>query len=167
LTVHTQYPKDQKEFSMQRAYSLVGISTAAFLAVAAGCILWTGRASGQSAQPGTTPPPPNARAGNSVVLDANGMTLQRRRFDPGQRTYWHSHENGFLIFVEKGRARVQKKGEPMKELKEGDTDYTPPNVMHWHGAAPDQEFVQAGVAFGGKIQFADPVTDAEYEGKTK
>ncbi len=55
----------------------------------------------------------------------------------------------------------------MKELKKGDTDYTTSNVMHWHGAAPDQEFVKVGVLFGGKIQFGDPVTDAEHEGKAK
>jgi quercetin dioxygenase-like cupin family protein len=150
-----------------RAFSTLGVTAALFLTVAAGCVLWSGRASGQSPLPGPTPAQPNPRAGNSVLLDANGLTVQRRRFEPGQRTYWHSHEKGFLILVEKGGARVQRKGEPMKELKEGETDYTPPNVMHWHGASPDQEFVQVGVLFGGGIQFADPVTDAEYAGKTK
>jgi quercetin dioxygenase-like cupin family protein len=98
-------------------------------------------------------------------MEANGLLVQRRRFDAGNRTYWHSHERGFLIMVEEGRARVQKRGEPMKELKVGDTDYTPPNVEHWHGAAPKEGFVQVGVSFGGGIKFLDPVTDAEYQGK--
>jgi quercetin dioxygenase-like cupin family protein len=64
--------------------------------------------------------------------------------------------------VESGRARVQKRGEPMKELGPGDVDYTPPNVFHWHGGA---DFVQIGVSFGGGINFTEPVTDAEYNGR--
>jgi len=124
----------------------------------------------QAPQPGAQPQPgaapaPNARAGNSALMDANGLLVQRRRFDAGNRTYWHTHEKGFLIMVEEGRARVQKKGEPMKELRAGDTDYTPPNVLHWHGATPNEGFVQVGVSFGGGIMFVDPVTDAEYAGK--
>jgi quercetin dioxygenase-like cupin family protein len=110
-------------------------------------------------------PAPNSRAGNSAVMDANGLLVQRRRFDAGNRTFWHSHDRGFLILVEEGRARVQKKGEPMKELRAGETDYTPPNVVHWHGASANEGFVQVGVSFGGEIKFLDPVTDAEYQGK--
>ena len=119
----------------------------------------------QPAPPQQGAPAPNARAGNSVVMDANGLLVQRRRFEAGNRTYWHKHERGFLILVEEGRARVQKKGEPMKELGPGETDYTPPNVLHWHGAAPKESFMQVGVSFGGGIEFLDPVTEAEYQGK--
>ena len=127
---------------------------------------------GQAQQPAAAPPQgaapaPSARAGNSVVMDANGMIVQRRRFEAGNRTFWHSHDTGFLILVEEGRARVQKKGEPVKELGPGETDYTPPNVVHWHGAAAKEHFVQVGVSFGGAIQFLDPVADAEYQGKAK
>src|SRR5262245_27331321 len=107
-------------------------------------------------RPGAAPAP-NARAGNSVLMEANGPLVQRRRFEAGNRTYWHTHEKGFLILVEEGRARVQKKSEAMKELRAGDTDYTPPNVVHWHGAAPGEGFVQIGVSFGGNIMFLDPV----------
>jgi quercetin dioxygenase-like cupin family protein len=53
----------------------------------------------------------------------------------------------------------------MRELGPGDVDYTPPNVLHWHGAAPNDDFVQVGLLFGGGITFADPVTDAEYNGR--
>src|SRR6478672_1904890 len=57
-----------------------------------------------------------ARVGNSVTMDLEGSNLNRRKFAPGNRTYWHSHEGGFIMFVEKGRGRVQRRGEPMKEL---------------------------------------------------
>ena len=60
---------------------------------------------------------------------------------------------------------MQKQGEPMKELAAGEVDYTAPNVLHWHGAAPKEELVQVGVSFGGGITFTEPVTDAQYGGK--
>jgi quercetin dioxygenase-like cupin family protein len=98
-------------------------------------------------------------------MDAEGLLVQRRRFEAGNRTYWHSHEQRLLILVERGRARVQRQGGPMLELGPGEVDYTPPNVLHWHGAAPTEEFIQVGVSFGGGISFTDPVTDAQYHGR--
>jgi len=107
-----------------------------------------------------------ARVGNSTTMELEGSNLNRRRFQPGNRTYWHAHEGGFIMFVEKGRGRVQHRGQPMKELNAGEMDYTPPGVEHWHGAAPNDEMVQLAVVVGGGgIQFKDPVTDAEYQGK--
>ena len=118
--------------------------------------------------PPATPPPtaaPNARAGFSVLMDSADLVSQRRRFEAGTRSYWHTHDKGFLILVESGVARVQKKGEPMKELRAGAVDYTPPNVLHWHGAGPNEPLIQLGMSFGGAINFTEPVTDAQYNGK--
>src|SRR4051794_19336166 len=109
-----------------------------------------------------------ARVGNSTPMELEGSNLGRRKFAPGNRTYWHSHEGGFVMFVEKGRGRVQRRGQPMKELGPGEVDYTPPGVEHWHGAGPSDEMIQLAVVVGGGgIQFKDPVTDAEYDGKGK
>ena len=74
--------------------------------------------------------------GISTVLDAKDLSAARRRFEPGARSAWHSHDNGQLLFVEKGRGRTQKRGMAMRELGPGDSDYTGPNVIHWHGAVP-------------------------------
>jgi quercetin dioxygenase-like cupin family protein len=108
-----------------------------------------------------------ARVGNSKTMEAEGLLGQRRLFEAGSRTYWHSHDNGFITFVEKGRGRVQHRGEAMKELKPGEMDYTPPGVEHWHGATENESFTQIGVTFGGGIQWKEPVTDAQYQGKAK
>jgi len=97
-------------------------------------------------------------------MDSADLLSQRRRFDAGNRSYWHTHEKGFLILVESGVARVQKKGERMKELRAGDVDYTPPNVLHWHGAGPNEPLIQLGMSFGGAINFTEPVTDVQYNG---
>jgi 4-carboxymuconolactone decarboxylase len=99
------------------------------------------------------------------VLDAKDLGIGRRSFEPGARTAWHSHDKGQLLFVEQGRARVQRKGQPVKELAAGDSDYTAPNVQHWHGATPDQRLVQLNISFGGETKWMQKVTDEEYAGK--
>jgi quercetin dioxygenase-like cupin family protein len=109
-----------------------------------------------------------ARVGNSTTMELEGTNVNRRKFEPGNRTYWHAHEGGFIMFVEKGKGRVQHRGQPMKELSAGELDYTPPGVEHWHGAGPNDEMIQLAVVVGGGgINFKDPVTDAEYQGKPK
>lgn len=126
-------------------------------------------------QPATTPPTLTpaeqaeriARTGGSVPVESD-INAALRRFEPGNKTYWHSHDGGFILFVQEGRARVQRRGEPMKELKAGEIDYAPPGVEHWHGAAPNEPLVQLGVVpFGGGIKFLEPVTDAQYNGQSR
>jgi quercetin dioxygenase-like cupin family protein len=126
---------------------------------------------GQPAAPPTLTPAEQAeriaRTGGSVPVESN-INAGLRRFEPGNKTYWHSHEGGFILFVQEGRARVQRRGEPMKELGPGEIDYAPPGVEHWHGAAPNEPLVQLGVVpFGGGIKFLEPVTDAQYSGQAR
>jgi len=103
--------------------------------------------------------------GKSDVMESKDLSLSRRRFDPGARSAWHSHDKGQLIYVEEGRARTQKKGQPIRELGLGDSDYTGPNVVHWHGATPGDRLVQVAISFGGEIKWLQKTTDAEYNGK--
>jgi quercetin dioxygenase-like cupin family protein len=103
--------------------------------------------------------------GASRSLDTEGLRISHRWFEPGARTAWHRHVDGQLLFVEKGRARLQKRGGPMRELAAGESDYTPPNVDHWHGAVPDQEFFQVAVGFGEETQWLEKVSDAQYAGR--
>lgn len=98
-------------------------------------------------------------------MDAKDLTIARRRFEAGARTYWHSHGRGQLLMVEQGRMRTQKRGQPMKELGVGASDYTAPNVVHWHGAGPDQPLVQINAGFGGMTKWFEEVTGDEYAGK--
>ena len=107
-----------------------------------------------------------ARVGGSVSVDSDFIG-GLRSFEPGNRTYWHSHEGGFILFVQEGRARTQRRGEPMLELGPGEIDYTPPGVEHWHGSAPDEPLMQLGVVpLGGGIEFLEAVTDAQYNGES-
>jgi quercetin dioxygenase-like cupin family protein len=119
-------------------------------------------------QPQQTPPAAPAATtftGNVTRPESKDLTIGRVQFEAAARTYWHSHPNGQLILVEKGRGRAQKQGEAMKELATGDALYTAPNVLHWHGAAPGQSMTQVTVGFGGMTQWKQEVTEAEYSGK--
>ena len=135
---------------MKRAAALCGLVLAFVSAM-----YWTGRA--QQDDPRFT--------GKSDTMDAKDLGIGRRSFEPGARSAWHSHDKGQLIFVEQGRARTQKKGQPMKELGVGESDYTAPNVVHWHGATPRDRLVQVAVSFGGEIKWLQKTTDAEYNGR--
>jgi quercetin dioxygenase-like cupin family protein len=100
--------------------------------------------------------------GKSTPMDGKELSAARRRFEPGARTYWHSHDNGQLLLVEDGRMRTQKKGGAVRELGKGESDYTAAKVVHWHGAVPGEELIQINVGFGGETRWLEQVTDAEY-----
>ena len=125
---------------------------------------WIGRAEQTAGQPA-----PGAQGaddprftGKTVVMEGKELSVARRYFDPGARTAWHSHDKGQLLMVEEGRLRTQKRGQSVKELGAGESDYTGPNVAHWHGAVPGQKLVQINVGFGGETKWMEKVSDAEY-----
>ena len=90
--------------------------------------------------------------------------MSRIRFEAGARTNWHIHDTPQLLLVEEGRGRLQELGSAVREFLPGQPVLTKPNVLHWHGAAPDQAAVQFSV-FSGKLEWKHPVTDEEYLGK--
>jgi quercetin dioxygenase-like cupin family protein len=119
-------------------------------------------------QPAAVRSPASANyTGQTSSLDQAGMLPGRRRFEAGARSAWHTHPAGQLIFVEEGRARVQRRGAPIRNLGPHESDFTEANVPHWHGAAPDSHVIQASLSFGGIGPWLEPVTDEEYSGKTK
>ena len=103
--------------------------------------------------------------GVSTVLDGKDLSAARRRFEPGARSAWHTHDNGQLLFVQEGRMRTQKRGQPTKEFGVGESDYTGPRIEHWHGAVPQSHLIQINVGFGGETRWLQRTTDEEYNGK--
>ena len=135
---------------------------AAFASLLALSTVWTGRA--QQRAEGGVPP---RFTGTSTAADAKDLNVARRRFEAGARTYWHSHARGQLLLVEQGRMRLQKRDQAVRELGPGESDFTAPNVLHWHGAAANEPAVQVNVGFGGMTTWADQVTADEYSGKKR
>jgi quercetin dioxygenase-like cupin family protein len=133
------------------------------LLVLAGALALVLNAQGQTPQPAPGDDP--RFTGLSTVLESKDLSVARRRFEPGARSAWHSHDRGQLLYVEDGRMRTQKRGQAVRELGVGESDYTSPNVVHWHGAVPHAHLIQVNVGFGGETKWMEKVTDAEYEGK--
>jgi hypothetical protein len=60
-----------------------------------------------------------------------------------------------------------RRGEAIKEYNQGGSEYTPPNVEHWHGATPTEPLVQVNIQFGGTTKWLTRTTDDEYAGKMR
>jgi quercetin dioxygenase-like cupin family protein len=130
---------------------------------------WVGRAQQTAGQPvpGSQAADDPRFTGKSVTMASKDLSIARRHFEAGARSAWHSHDRGQLLMVEEGRMRTQKRGQAIKELGVGESDYTAPDIFHWHGAVPGQALVQINVGFGGDTKWMEKVTDAEYQGRTK
>lgn len=87
-------------------------------------------------------------------------------FEPGCRNNWHSHTGGQLLIAVGGKGYYQAKGEPAKLLLPGDVVEIAPNVIHWHGAAPDSWFSHLAIETNpqnNKVTWMEPVADKEYK----
>lgn len=90
------------------------------------------------------------------------------RFEPGARTFWHTHPLGQTLHVVSGIGRVQAWGGPLREIRAGDTVWIPPGEKHWHGAAPDhgmEHLAMQEAKDGGHVNWLEAVTDEQYKAK--
>ncbi len=80
------------------------------------------------------------------------------------RNNWHIHHNGGQILLcTAGRGYYQEWGKSAQELNPGDVVNIPPEVKHWHGAAPDSWFAHIAISVpGSKTEWLEPVDEAEY-----
>src|SRR5205823_1032293 len=86
-------------------------------------------------------------------------------FEPGARTAWHTHPLGQILIVTAGTGRVQRWGDPMEEIREGDVVWIPPGQKHWHGAAPNRSMAHIGIVEqldGKAVDWMENVSDAQY-----
>lgn len=86
-------------------------------------------------------------------------------FEPGCRNNWHSHTGGQILIAVGGRGYYQEKGKPAQLLLPGDVVEIAPNVVHWHGAAPDSWFSHLAIECNpssNKNTWFDPVDDRQY-----
>lgn len=94
------------------------------------------------------------------------VAATRVSFEPGARTAWHTHPLGQTLLVVSGVGRVQTLGEPVREIRSGDTVWIPPGEKHWHGAAPTTSMVH--IAFhealdGSVATWLEQVSDDDYQ----
>ncbi|WP_233218929.1 cupin domain-containing protein [Adhaeribacter arboris] len=99
----------------------------------------------------------------------NSTSVGNVTFEPGARTNWHLHPAGQILLATGGIGYYQEKGSAKRIFRKGEVIKCPPNVAHWHGASPDNEFIQIAVtsAHKGSTVWLEPVNDEEYSGKAK
>jgi quercetin dioxygenase-like cupin family protein len=94
------------------------------------------------------------------------LKANRISFEPGARTAWYTHPLGQALHVVSGLGRVQLKGEPVREIRPGDSVWIEAGELHWHGAAPGNTMVHLAIQEnderGVNVEWLDRVTDEEY-----
>ena len=100
------------------------------------------------------------------MLTTEQVGIGNVTFEPGCRNNWHIHHGGGQILLcAAGRGYYQEWGKPARELHPGDVVNIPPEVKHWHGAAPDSWFAHLAVEVpseNGSNEWLEPVSDEEY-----
>lgn len=107
----------------------------------------------------------NAWLNSLIEADSlNQNSVGSVTFEPGARTHWHSHPAGQIILALSGVGYYQEKDKPIEIIKKGDVVKCPHNVPHWHGASPDNEFIQVAITGreNGPTVWYNPVSDEEY-----
>src|ERR1700690_2840547 len=99
-------------------------------------------------------PPDPARVAGALVT-----------FEPGARTAWHTHPLGQTLIVMAGLGRVQRWGDPVDEIRQGDVVWIPLGQKHWHGAAPNSSMTHIAITEqldGKTVEWMEKVSDAQY-----
>lgn len=103
------------------------------------------------------------------MLSTKQVVICNVTFEPGCRNNWHIHHaksgGGQILLCTAGRGYYQEWGKPAQELRPGDVVNIPPEVKHWHGAAPDSWFAHLAVEVPGedcKNEWCEPVSDEDY-----
>ena len=138
-----------------------GWSATAFMLVLSAVQVASGQAPGGAQQSGTRP---NFTGGVKSV-DASDVRSVRFTYEPGARSYWHTHDGPLVLLIEQGRGRMQLQGEKARDIFPGLPVVLPAGVAHWHGAAADQGLTWVALSVGRNVKFMGPVSDEEYLGK--
>ncbi len=102
----------------------------------------------------------------SAQDDVWNSSLANVTFEPGARTHWHKHSGGQILLVLNGEGRYQERNGEIRILNKGDVVRIPPQVEHWHGAAPGSWFTHISVETNlpnNQTTWLEAVTDAEYK----
>jgi quercetin dioxygenase-like cupin family protein len=105
--------------------------------------------------------------GGVASVDASDVRGVRFKYEPGARSFWHVHDGPLVLLIEQGRGRFQIQGSPIREFGPGEPIVLPPNIPHWHGAAPNEGLTWVATTIGRKVTWMEPVTDDEYLGRSK
>jgi len=88
-------------------------------------------------------------------------------FEPGARTFWHTHPLGQTLIVTAGAGWVQKEGEKRQSIFPGDVVYIFPGEKHWHGATETSAMSHIAInekLNGSAVEWMEKVVEEQYKG---
>lgn len=86
-------------------------------------------------------------------------------FEPGARTYWHTHPAGQRLVVMSGLGLTGTEDGKVWEIRPGDAIWCPPNVRHWHGASSNTAMTHmalTGMKDGKTVNWMEEVSEEDY-----
>ncbi len=90
-------------------------------------------------------------------------------FEAGSRTAWHSHAMGQTLIITEGAGLIQRWGDPVQTMRQGDVVWIPPSQKHWHGATPDASMTHIAIVEhleGQTAEWFEQVSDEQYRSST-
>jgi quercetin dioxygenase-like cupin family protein len=119
-----------------------------------------GRAEGQPSQ---------ARSDNFTgtvfldpVLARPEVSVGNVFFAPASRTYWHSHADGQVLNVVRGRGLVANRQGDASFIEAADVVHASGGEEHWHGGTQDTYVLHTAVSLG-LTTWLEEVTSADYQ----
>ena len=94
-----------------------------------------------------------------------GVPMFNVTFEPGCRNNWHSHTGGQILIAVGGTGYYQERGKAARRLNPGDVVEIAPDIVHWHGAAPDSWFSHIAVECNpqtNRNSWYEAVSDRDY-----
>lgn len=91
-------------------------------------------------------------------------------FEPGVYNAWHTHAGGQMLICTDGIGYHQIEGQPVEVMHPGDVAKCPPNVKHWHGAAPGSRFTHLAANTNPArpgVEWFDFISKEEYDNLPK
>ena len=89
-------------------------------------------------------------------------------FEPGARSFWHTHPTGQHLIVTDGVGRTGTAGGKVEEFKAGDVLWCPAGIKHLHGASPTTAMTHIALTGtlpdGKNVEWMEAVSDAQYNG---
>ena len=102
-------------------------------------------------------------------VSAEQVPIYNVTFEPGCRNNWHIHHaksrGGQMLICVGGRGYYQEWGKEAVLMTPGTVVNIPPEVKHWHGAAPDSWFSHLAVEVPGEEtgnEWLEPVDNDAY-----
>ena len=95
--------------------------------------------------------------------DGTPVVVYRVEFQSGARTNWHIHSGAQWLLIVDGRIRIQRWGEPARDVVAGDAVVIPPGEKHWHGAAPGSRGVHLAVNVNATTEWLEQVSEEQYK----